>query len=88
MLDPGPCLLPPIFDISVRFWLREIRIVADIKKAFLQIAIDEDQRDFLRIIWYKNVFAQNPTVKILRFARLVFGLTLSPFINTFTKIFK
>ena len=88
MLDPGPCLLPPIFDILVRFRLGEIRIVANIKKAFLQIAIDEDQRDFLRIIWYKNVFAQNPTVKILRFARLVFGLTLSPFINTFTKIFK
>ena len=78
-------MLPPIFDILVRFRLGKIGIVADIKKAFLQIAIDEDQRYFLRIIWYKNVFAQNPTVKILRFARLVFGLTLSTFINTFYK---
>ena len=32
------------------------------------------------MIWYKNVFAQSPTVKILRFVRLVFGLTSSPFI--------
>ena len=32
------------------------------------------------MIWYKNVFAQNPTVKILLFAGIVFGLTSSPFI--------
>ena len=80
MLDPGPCLLPRLFDILVRFRLGKIGIVADIKKAFLQIAIDEDHRDFLRMIWYENVFAQNPTVKILRFPIVVFGLTLSPFI--------
>ena len=80
MLDPGPCLLPCIFDILVRFRLGKIEIVADIKKVFLQIAVDEDERDFLRMIWYKNVFAQNPTVKILRFARVVFDLTSSPFI--------
>ena len=80
MLDPGPCLLPNIFDILVRFRLEKIGIVADIKKASLQIAIDEDQRDFLGMIWYENVFAQNPTVKILRFVRAVFGLISSPFI--------
>ena len=80
MLDPGPCLLPCIFDILVRLRLGKIGIVADIKKVFLQIAVDEDERDFLRMIWYKNVFAQNPTVKILRFARVVFDLTSSPFI--------
>ena len=80
MLDPGPCLLPGIFDIFVIFRLGKIGIVPDIKKAFLQISIDEDQRDFLRTIWYKDIFAQNPTVKILRFARLVFGLTSSPIV--------
>ena len=80
MLDPGPCLLPRIFDILVRFQLGKIRIVADIKKAFLQIAMDEDHRDFLGMIWYENVFAKNPTVKLLRFARVVFGLTSSSFI--------
>ena len=55
-------------------------IVADIKNAFLQIAIYEDQRDFLRMMWYKNAFAKNPTVKTLHFARVVFGLNSSPFI--------
>ena len=80
MLDPGPCLLSRTFDILVRFRLGKIRIVADIKNAFLQIAIDENHSDFLQMIWYENVFAQNPTVKILRFARVAFGLTSSPFI--------
>ena len=73
-------MLHRIFDILVRFWLGKVGIVADIKKAFLQIAIDEDQRDFLWMIWYENVLAQNPTGKILRIARIVFGLTLSFFI--------
>ena len=57
-LDSGPCLLSRIFDILVRFRLGKIGIVAYIKKAFLQIAIDENQCGFLRMIWYKNVFAQ------------------------------
>ena len=76
ILDPGPCLLPSIFDILVRFWLGKIGIVADIKKAFLLIVIDEDQPNFVRMIWYENVFAQNHTMKILRFAKV----TSSPLI--------
>ena len=64
MLDQGPCLLPYIFDILVRFRLRKIGIVAHIKKAFLKIVIDEDQHNFQRMIWNENAFVQNPTVKI------------------------
>ena len=79
MLDPGPCLLQNIFNILIRFWLRNVGIVADTKGVFLQIAIDEDQREFLRMIWYKNFFAQHPTLKILRFEKAMFGLTSSPF---------
>ena len=79
MLDPGPCLLPNIFDILVRFRLEKIGIVADIKKAFLQIAIDEDQRDFLGMIWYENVFAQNPTVKIFAICQSSIWSDFEPF---------
>ena len=80
MLDPRTFLLHRIFDILVSFQLGKIGIVTDIKNAFLQIAIDEDQRDFLGMMQYKNVFAKNPTVKTLRFARVVFGLNSSSFI--------
>ena len=80
MLDPGPSLLPHIFDVLIRFQGGKIGIVVDIKKAFLQISIDKNYRDFLLTIWYVNVFDPTPTIKILQFARLVFGLTSSSFI--------
>ena len=63
----------------MRFWLGKVGIVLYTREAFLQIAIDVDQREFLRMIWFKNLFAQHSTVKILRFEKVVFGLTSSPF---------
>ena len=63
----------------MRFWLGKVGIVLYTREAFLQIAIDVDQREFLRMIWFKNLFAQHSTVKIVRFEKVVFGLTSSPF---------
>ena len=42
--------------------------------------MDENDRDYLRMIWFDNVLSTNSTMKLLRFTRLVFGLTSSPFI--------
>ena len=49
-LHSGPCLLPLIFDILLRFRIRDLVLVADIKQAFLKIEIDEGDRDFLRFL--------------------------------------
>ena len=46
VLDPGPCLLPHIFDILLRFRLGKIAMVSDIKQAFLQICMDENDRNY------------------------------------------
>ena len=54
-------------------------MVSDIKQAFLQISMDENDRDHLRMIWFDNVLSTNPTTKLLQFTSLVFGLTSSPF---------
>ena len=80
ILDPGPCLLPYIFDILIRLRLGKVEIAADIRKAFLQITMDKNDRDYLRMIWFDNLFIENAEIKILRFARLVFGLSSSPFV--------
>ena len=80
MLDPGSYLLPHIFHILVRFRLGQVRIITDIKRAFLQISIDKNHSDFLRMIWYENVFDLTPVIKLLRFARSVFTLISNPFI--------
>ena len=68
-----------IFDILIRLRLGKVEIAADFRKAFLQIAIDKNDRDYLRMIWFDNLFTKNPEIKTLRFARLVFGLSSCPF---------
>ena len=47
-LHSGPWLLPVIFDILLRFRIGDVGLVVDIKQAFLNIEIDEGDRDFLR----------------------------------------
>ena len=47
-------------------------------KAFLQIRIRVPQRDALRFHWVSNLDLYR--IEVIRFSRLVFGLTQSPFI--------
>ena len=49
-LHSGPCLLPLIFDILLRFRIGDMALVADIKQAFLNIEIDEGNRNLLRFL--------------------------------------
>ena len=72
-------MLPLLHDILIRFRIGKIGIVANVQQAFLQIEIDENHRGFLRFIWFDNVLSNNPSHVLVRFARVVFGLTCSPF---------
>ena len=62
----------------VRNRFKPYAITADIQKAFLQIRIRESYRGALRFHWIKNQDINQ--IDILRFTRLVFGLTRSPFV--------
>ena len=53
-------------------------MIADIEKAFLNIAITPEHRDYLRFFWVDDIRSKSPNIVTLRFARLVFGLTCSP----------
>lgn len=79
ILYKGPQLTPQLYDIPLRFRSYPIVLIADIEKAFLQIAIKETDRNFLRFLWFDDILAEQPTIVRNRFARLVFGLTSSPF---------
>ena len=46
ILDPGPCLIPLIFDILLCFCNDKIGIVADMKQTFLQINIAKKHEDY------------------------------------------
>ena len=59
-LHIGPSLNPYLFDILLRFRVHEVALTADTEKAFLNIEIDPEHRDFLRffcglMIWTRKV---------------------------------
>ena len=79
-LHKGPQTTPLIFDILLRFRTFNIALAPDIEKAFLQIAINETDRDFLRFLWFDNVFSEQPKIVRNRFARVIFGVTSLPYL--------
>ena len=54
-----------------------VALTGDLRKAFLQIVICEADRDALRFHWIRDL--QSIEMEVLRFTRVVFGLTSSPF---------
>ena len=65
-----------IATLLLRFRLHQIGITADIKRAFLQVSLGKEDRDFLRFLW---VNAEGD-LKIFRHTRITFGVTSSPFL--------
>ena len=59
----GPSLTPLLFDILLRLRTYPIVLIADMKKAFLQIEMDERDHDCLRLLWAKNPLAEDMEVK-------------------------
>ena len=54
--------------------------MGDIEKAFLNVAVDPEDRDSLRFLWVEDVRDSNLSVVVYRFCRVVFGLNASPFL--------
>ncbi|XP_011698795.1 PREDICTED: uncharacterized protein LOC105456446 [Wasmannia auropunctata] len=74
-LETGPNLIELVPSSLNKFREREIGIVSDIKKAFLQISVHENDRDYLRFLWMRD-----NEIVIFRHCRVVFGLACSPFL--------
>ncbi|GBN44278.1 hypothetical protein AVEN_211377-1 [Araneus ventricosus] len=75
LLYKGPNLIEQIPDIIDRFRSYPIGISADIEKAFLQLGIAPEHRDFLRFFYP----TENEEI-IYRHSRVVFGVSSSPFL--------
>ena len=67
-------------DILLRFQASRIALTADIERAFLQIGVDEQDQDVLWFLWFDDVNKPQPEVQILKFTRVVFGVSSSPFL--------
>ena len=79
-LHVGPSLTPMLYDILLRFRENRIVVVGDTEKAFLNIEVDEKDKDYLRFLWVKDVLNGDAEVVVYRFCRVVFGLNASPFL--------
>ena len=91
-LNSGPSLTTKIFEILMRFRSQNIAIISDIEKAFLQIYLNDSQRDLVRFLWFENMneidfenFDNNKLIEY-RLCRVLFGVTSSSFLLTATLI--
>jgi len=75
-------LLPSLGAVLLRFRQGEYAFSADVRKAFLQIEVNSEDRDSLRYLWYKDIVNNYPVEPpvAFRMKRLPFGLSVSPFI--------
>ena len=81
ILYTGPCLNRELYRLLLQFRLYPIAITADIEKAYLQVNIEEEYRDYLRFLWFTNLF-NDEKVKVCkyRYTRVIFGATCSQYL--------
>ena len=79
-LYAGPKFGQSIIDILLRFRTHRTALAADIEKAFLMISIAPHDRDVLRFLWVDDISKKSPKIMTLRFTRVVFGVSSSPFL--------
>jgi len=81
-LFEGPNLFPNLMGVLFRFRIFEFALSGDIQKAFLQIEVKKEDRDFMRFMWWSSVKEKNYSQEVTsyRFKRVPFGFRSSPFI--------
>ncbi|GFY76965.1 integrase catalytic domain-containing protein [Trichonephila inaurata madagascariensis] len=72
-LHIGPNLYPEIFDILLRFRLNAVAFTADMKQAFLQIMLNEEDRDVTKFLFSNDPFNESLLPSVYRFTRVLFG---------------
>ena len=74
----GPPLLPLPLNVILQNRQQPVCLTGDIKKAILQIRVDNKDRDVFRFYWISDL--KSKEVITLRFTRIPFGCASSPFI--------
>ena len=54
-------------------------MTADIEKAFLMASVEKDP-DALRFLWVRDIHENPPKIRLLKFTRVVFGVSSSSFL--------
>lgn len=77
-LETGPPLQNSLWSVLERNRFQPVALAGDLKQAFLQVRIREEDRDVMRFHWLKD--KDTKQVETLRFSRALFGLSTSPFL--------
>jgi len=64
-LHKGPSLTPLLFDILIRFREKRVALIGDIEKAFVNIEVDKEDRDFFRFFRFDAVYDPTSTSKVV-----------------------
>ncbi|XP_054716905.1 uncharacterized protein LOC129226328 [Uloborus diversus] len=79
-LHIGPNLYSKIFDILLRFRFHPIAYTTDMKQAFLQISLNEEDRDVTRFFFTDDPSEESIAPQVYKFTRVLFGISSSPFL--------
>ena len=50
----------------------------------MNVGIREEDCEYIRFMWFKDIFSENPEITVYRLLRVVFGLICSPFLLNVT----
>ncbi|XGW03187.1 hypothetical protein V3C99_014858 [Haemonchus contortus] len=86
VVHQGPTILPKLYGMLLRFRTGKFVLLSDVEKAFLQVHLHEEDRDFTRCLWLKNVMkpVTEDNLVVYRFRRVTFGINASPFLLSAT----
>lgn len=78
----GPLMLEDLTGLLLRFRSHLVGLSSDIEKAFLQVALHENDRDVTRFLWVKDTTkpVSKDNLVLFRFCRVPFGVISSPFL--------
>ncbi|GBL92837.1 hypothetical protein AVEN_51225-1, partial [Araneus ventricosus] len=76
-LETGVNLYVNILDAILKFRENQVAFCGDLEKAFLMIEIAEEDRKYLKFLWFPNDTVNS--TQTFQLNRLPFGLTTSPF---------
>ncbi|XP_055944625.1 uncharacterized protein LOC129975587 [Argiope bruennichi] len=76
-LETGVNLNANLLDVILKFRENQIAFCGDLVKAFLMIEIAEEDRKYLKFLWFPE--DTGGSKQVFNFNRLPFGLTTSPF---------
>lgn len=79
-LYKGPNYLESLPSMLIKFRMKTVGVLSDVRKAFLMIEVDEADREYLKFLWWED--ETRTKIKVFRHARVVFGLKSSPFLLT------